>query len=100
MSELESPENATAMRLGSVNSRSARPKLLVIDLSYTLESIRELGLERSVTCRDLGGFFAHVWSVHPFATLLTSEEWGPRYGRPASHALAPRHTFIEGKVGR
>ncbi len=75
-------------------------KLLVIDASYTLEMIRERGLEQSVTCRDLDGFFEHVWSVHPFATLLTSPEWAEKYGKPVTHEIAARHTFIEGKVGR
>lgn len=75
-------------------------KLLVLDLSYTLETIRDRKIEASLICRDLDGFFEHVWTVHPFATLLTSESWAPRYGRPVTHEVAPRHTFIEGKVGR
>jgi glycosyltransferase involved in cell wall biosynthesis len=62
--------------------------------------IRQRGLENSVLCRDLDGFFRHVWSVHPFATLVTSETWTPRFGRPVWHELNARHTFIEGKVGR
>ena len=76
------------------------PKLLVLDAGYTLEAVRERGIEQSITCRDLDGFFAHVWSVHPFATLVTSDMWGPRNGRPEAYQLAPRHTIIEGKVGR
>lgn len=75
-------------------------KLLVLDTSYTFEMIRQRQLEDSVTCRDLGGFFDHVWTVHPFATLLTSEGWAPRYGRAVAHQVGDRHTFIEGKVGR
>jgi len=75
-------------------------KLLVLDTSYTLEAILERKLEHSVTCRDLDGFFEHVWTVHPFATMLTSQGWAPRHGRPAVTRLGPRHTFIEGKVGR
>lgn len=75
-------------------------KMLVLDTSYTLEALREWNLEASVTCRDLEGFFDHVWSVHPFATLLTSDDWGPRYGPPTVTELAPRHTVIEGRVGR
>ena len=47
------------------------PKLLVLDTSFTFEAIRQRKLEHSVTCRDLDGFFTHVWTVHPFATLLT-----------------------------
>ncbi|MCL6740393.1 glycosyltransferase [Sphingomonas sp. RB56-2] len=85
-----------------MSSRSADGvrKLLVLDTSYTLEMVRQRGLEAPILCRDLDGFFEHVWSVHPFATLLTSEEWGPRFGKPASYEIAPRHTVIEGKVGR
>jgi glycosyltransferase involved in cell wall biosynthesis len=79
---------------------SQAPGFLVLDTSYTFEMIRERGLEDSVRCRDLDGFFRHVWSVHPFATLLTSETWTPRYGKPVSYHFDPRHTFIEGKVGR
>lgn len=75
-------------------------RLLVLDSSYALEAIRARGLEDSVTCRDLDGFFEHVWTVHPFATLVTSEVWASRYGRPELHPLASAHTFIEGKVGR
>ena len=75
-------------------------KLLVLDTSYTLEMVRQRHLEAPILCRDLGGFFEHVWSVHPFATLLTSDEWGPRFGKPNIYELAPGHTVIEGKVGR
>ncbi|MEP7221253.1 MAG: glycosyltransferase [Novosphingobium sp.] len=80
--------------------KTGRRALLVLDAAYTLEMIRERGLEPSITCRDLDGFFDHVFSVHPFATLLTSPAWTPRYGRQVWHELAPRHSFIEGKVGR
>lgn len=53
-----------------------------------------------MTCRDLDGYFEHVWTVHPFATLVTSEDWMIKYGRPQTFNVNPRHTFIEGKVGR
>jgi glycosyltransferase involved in cell wall biosynthesis len=75
-------------------------KLLVFDTSYSLEAVRQRGQEKPILCRDLDGFFDHVWSVHPFATLVTSDEWGPRFGRPDIYPLAPRHTVVEGKVGR
>jgi glycosyltransferase involved in cell wall biosynthesis len=78
----------------------ARPRLLVLDTNYSLEGIRERKIEASITCRDLDGFFEHVWNVHPFATLVTSDAWGPRYGAPSTYELSPRHTIIEGKAGR
>lgn len=84
----------------SSSNFSLQQSMLVLDASYTLEMIEGLGMENSVTCRDLDGFFRHVWTVHPFATLLTSETWSPRYGKPVWHDMGPRHHFIEGKVGR
>jgi glycosyltransferase involved in cell wall biosynthesis len=92
--------NPSRRRSARAPADSDRPKLLVLDGAYTLEAVRQRGQETQVLYRDLDGFFAHVWSVHPFASLLTSEEWSPRYGKPQSHELSPRHTFIEGKVGR
>jgi glycosyltransferase involved in cell wall biosynthesis len=81
------------------SSRTAR-RLLVLDSSYALEAIQQKHLEYSVLCRDLSGYFDKVWSVHPFATLVTSESWRPRCGAPESTTLSPRHVFIEGKIGR
>ncbi len=74
------------------------PKLLVVDTSYAFEAIRARGLEESVTCRDLGGFFEHVWTVHPFASLVSEDV--SKFGRPEVHSLGERHTFIDGKIGR
>lgn len=79
---------------------STSRRLLVLDTSYSLEAIRLKQLEASVFCRDLSGYFSRVWSVHPFATLVTSDAWSPRYGEPETTILSERHTFIEGKVGR
>ena len=96
----DGPDRSSEVSPETEPAGGARPKLLVIDASYTFEIIKARSLEDSVTCRDLDGFFSHVWTVHPFATLLTSEEWTARYGRPVHHRLGERHTFIEGKVGR
>jgi glycosyltransferase involved in cell wall biosynthesis len=74
-------------------------KLLVLDTSYSLEMIFQRKLEFSVTCRDLDGFFEHVWTVHPFASLVTSAGWSYKYGFPKVYKLNSSHTFIEGKVG-
>lgn len=77
-----------------------KPNLLVLDAAYTLEMIRDRGLDEYVTCRDLDGFFGHVWSVHPFATLLPSKRPVAAYGKPEVDELSDRHTVIEGKAGR
>jgi len=76
-----------------------RPRQLVIDTSYSLETIRDCGLEQTVFCRDLDGYFDHVWTLHPFATLVTSDAWGSRFGGPQCHDMSTRHTFIDGRIG-
>lgn len=75
------------------------PSVLVIDSSYTLATIRRLGLEQAVFARDVDGFFGHVWSVHPFGELADA---GSRAGTgPAERdELNDRHTFIQAKPGR
>ena len=74
-------------------------KLLVLDAAFSYEAIVKRGLLNSVTCRDLGGYFEQVWSVHPFASLVSTREWGSEFGRPVAYYVSNRHTFIEGKVG-
>ena len=75
-------------------------KLLVIDTSYSYEKILKLGLQSSVLCRDLDGYFEHVWTIHPFASLVTSSDWGSQFGRFDTFVMSKNHTFIEGKIGR
>jgi glycosyltransferase involved in cell wall biosynthesis len=80
-----------------VESKIARPRLLVLDGSYTIGTIRELGLEQSVLCRDLDGFFDHVWSVHPYGDVNAQPASA---GEAESVALADRHSFVQAHVGR
>lgn len=88
------------MSIRALEKAGESRKLLVLDTSYSLEDIIKRGILKSVTCRDLDGYFEHVWSVHPFATIVTSKDWSPTYGIPVTHEIAPKHTFIEGKIGR
>jgi glycosyltransferase involved in cell wall biosynthesis len=74
--------------------------MLVFDSAYTHKIMVERRVEAIVTGRDLGGYFEHVWTCHPVASLLEPEGSADRFGRPVLHALAPRHTLIEGRIGR
>ena len=74
--------------------------LLVLDTSYSLEDITKRGILDSVTCRDLDGYFKHVYSVHPFASIVTTTAWAKKFGKSDWHILNASHTFIEGKIGR
>lgn len=73
-------------------------KLLVLDGAYTLEGVRRRGLEHSITVRDLGGFFEHVWNVHPLVGADPTE--GGSVGALRSERFTDRHTFVEAHVGR
>lgn len=77
-----------------------RRRMLVLDSAYTYEMMVERAMAVIVTGRDLGGYFDHIWTVHPVASLLQPEESPERYGRPQTFELAPGHTVIEGKFGR
>ena len=72
----------------------------MLDGAYSLGTIKSRGLEQAVTSRDLDGFFDHVWTVHPAVGASPEHATTPSIGRPSSSPLAPRHTMVEGKVGR
>lgn len=78
----------------------AKRHMLVFDTAYTWKILNERNITGIITGRDHGGWFDHVWTVHPVASLLEPENSPERFGRPVVHALAPRHTFIEGRIGR
>lgn len=71
-----------------------------LEMTYSLETMRARKLEHEITCRDVGGYFAHVWSVHP--AVGASPEHSPEtsFGMPTTTPIAPGHTVIEGKVGQ
>lgn len=75
-------------------------KLLTLDSTYSLATIRERKLEHEITYRDLEGFFEHVWSVHPMVGASPEHVPGSGVGRPSIEQIAPRHTMIEGKVAQ
>jgi glycosyltransferase involved in cell wall biosynthesis len=89
----------------SVVARSARrrsappgstPGLMVLDGAYSLATARERGIEYSFTSRDLGGWFGHVWHVHPLVGADEREASPRRHGRHETVELSAEHTVIEG----
>lgn len=73
--------------------------LVVVDTSYDYATLRDRGQFASVTCRDLGGFFCHVWTIHPVATA--AHRSGVPWHEPArSYRLSEVHTFIEASQER
>ena len=48
---------------------SQKPKILYLDTAYTLKMLTERGLEQEFLSRECGGYFEHVWGIHPFADV-------------------------------
>lgn len=78
---------------------SSRPNLLVLDMAYTLQMVRERKLEQSILIRDVEGYFGHVWSVHPCASVVYDANANDAWGRMSRTSFHERHTVIEGKAG-
>lgn len=61
------------MSINTTNSRDnydgQKPRILYIDMAYTIKMVRERGLEQEFDSRDCGGYFEHVWGVHPIADI-------------------------------
>lgn len=77
----------------------AARSLLVLDAAYSLSTIRDRGIEHSITSRDLDGYFDHVWSVHPFVGA-DSQNDSVIPGPIQIMTIHPRHTVVEAQVGR
>ena len=75
-------------------------RMLVCDTAYTYEFLIDRSLTEFVTCKDVDGYFDHVWTVHAVASLFFPASSDLRYGRPVVRKLNERHTHIEGKIGR
>lgn len=76
------------------------PKLLSLDSTYSWEMMKARKLEHEILCRDLDGFFEHVWSVHPLVGASPEHARASAVGSPSTIRVADRHTMIEGRVGQ
>ena len=71
------------------------PGLLVFDASYTLDQIRDRGLEHALKSNECGDLFGQVWTVHP---LVGAEEGQGVSQRIRVSTIDSRHTYIEVSV--
>jgi glycosyltransferase involved in cell wall biosynthesis len=83
-------------RIGSGPKR----RMLILDSAYTYDALITRNIATNVTGRDLDGYFDHVWTCHPVASLLLPEHSPDRFGRPVIYPLASKHTVVEGRIGR
>src|SRR3989338_7978726 len=75
---------------------NGKKKLLVLDTSYTLEMIRERELEQSLASRECGGYFDHVWGVHPFADIPEKKKLNYDGFKLSIVEFSKNQTVIEG----
>lgn len=71
--------------------------LIAVDTSYSIRDILDRGQAHSVTCRNLDGFFDHVWTINPIAPAA----YGPGVPSPTGSTwiqLNSSSTFIEGTL--
>jgi glycosyltransferase involved in cell wall biosynthesis len=72
---------------------------MYLDMAYTLRTARERDLSQEFLSRDCGGFFEHVWGVHPIADVPHDAPLSFSGFRPHVVAFSPNQTIIEGVSG-
>lgn len=85
---------------GRRDGQHGRRDLLVLDGAYSLRMIKERQLEQLVRARDLGGFFDHVWTVHPLVGASPEHSAAESVGALRHTALSGSHTVVEAPIGR
>ena len=83
------------LRVSRVKSANRPPGLLVLDASYTLDQIRDRGLEYALKSSECDGLFGQVWTVHP---LVGAEEGQGVAQRIRVSTIDSVHTYIEVSV--
>lgn len=73
-----------------------RPRLLYIDMAYTLKMVAERGLEQEFQSRDCGGYFDHVWGVHPLADIPENKKPDYKGFKLSPVEFSNNQTVIEG----
>lgn len=93
-----------ALATFAVNGRRTRQhtdrNLLVLDAAYSLRLVKERQLEQVILGRDLGGFFDHVWTVHPLMGASPEHHDADSVGALRRIEFSDRHTVVEGPIGR
>lgn len=73
-----------------------KPRILYLDTAYTLKMVRERSLEQEFNARDCGGYFEHVWGVHPIANVPEKREINYEGFKPTVVEFSENQTVIEG----
>lgn len=78
------------------NYGEIKHRLLCIDMAYTLKMVKERELEQEFESRNCGGYFEHVWGVHPMADVPEKRKLNYKGFNPAVVEFSKDQTIIEG----
>jgi glycosyltransferase involved in cell wall biosynthesis len=73
-----------------------RPRILYLDMAYTLKMAKERELDQEFNSRDCGGYFEHVWGVHPIADIPEGRALDYDGFKVTQVEFSPNQTVIEG----
>jgi glycosyltransferase involved in cell wall biosynthesis len=73
-----------------------KPRILYIDMAYTLKMVKERELEQEFASRDCGGYFDHVWGVHPVADIPENRKLNYEGFKLTKVEFSSNQTIIEG----
>lgn len=86
--------------MSRLNDRSKsvgqKPRLLFLDTAYTLKMVRERELEQEFASRECGGYFDHVWGVHPIADIPEKRKLNYDGFKLSTVEFSKNQTVIEG----
>lgn len=74
-----------------------KPRILFIDMAYTLKMVKERELQQEFNSRICGGYFEHVWGVHPMADVPENRTLEYEGFKPSIFEYSKDQTIIEGQ---
>lgn len=81
----------------SVAPQNHPPRILYIDMAYTLKMVNERELHQEFSSRECGGYFDHVWGVHPLADVPEQRSPAYRGFKVDKSQFSERQTILEGE---
>lgn len=87
------------MRTNKDFSTTQEHKVMYIDMAYTLKMVQDRQLDQELASRQSGGYFKHVWGVHPMADVPENRRLLYEGFKPMVVKFSETQTIIEGLSG-
>ena len=82
--------------MSNKETKNIKPRILYLDMAYTIKMVRERSLEQELTSRECGGYFDHVWGVHPIADIPENRKPTNDGFKVSTVEFSKNQTIIEG----